>query len=137
MPDSNTEFLGVSVPVGWKAKLTKEGNGNRSKAVCEAIAKAYGWDYDTGRPEAAKPVLVADVCSSFPVGYVRQLIANLDLGIVARTVERSKLNPISVLVVNEETGETSEPKKKRDGRLICVNARKIAKAIRDAGASND
>ena len=116
MAGKTTEFCGVTMPNGWKAKLKAKGNGNVSQGVCIAIAQAFGWEYDAvpGVRKSA-PQYVVDVASSHKVADVRAMLAGLDVEVKPRTIEKSKLQQV-VLVTNLTNGETSETPSDHEGR---------------------
>lgn len=132
-----TEFIGCTVPVGWRKALTKLGDGNRSLAICRAIAAHYGWKcYSPAAVrERRKPVYVVDVYCDLPMAQIRRmLLAMTDPSVKPRTVERAKVSTqIHVLVVNQTTGATSKTpvgKTGRDRRVIKDVERKIIAAIK-------
>lgn len=123
------------MPIGWKSELKTLGSGNLSQGVCTAIAKGLGWDYGAvpGSRRSA-PNYVCDVASALPVATVRRLIADSNLPVTARTVEKSKLQSV-VLVENTTNGETSvtpADHKGRDRRTIKELERKIRRLVEDA-----
>lgn len=129
--DRTTEFVGATVPTGWRDQLAEKGGGNVSRAVCQAISAHYGWPY--GIVDRTPGRLRCDVVSSLSGRAVKRLLADVE-GIVLGKAERSTMSPLMVLLTDPATGETSEEKRSRDGRKICVKRRAIEKIIREASA---
>lgn len=122
-----TEFIGVSVPKGWKGRLKKQHDGNLSKAVSVAIAGHNGWRYDIAN--RATPTLRLDVVSSLPKSHVADLLSDRN-DVSLGTVEVSTLSPIRVVLTDKETGETSDKRGSNDRRKIVKQAAAIAKLIK-------
>lgn len=116
------------MPKGWKAKLAAK-NSNVSRAICEAVAAHYGWPYDM--PDRTAEKLQVDVVSPLTVKAVKELLSGVE-GVVVRTVERSTLNPMMVMLTKISTGETSAARSKRDGRVIVKKRKAIEKLIDEA-----